>query len=96
MQCALERTQYLVSRTPPHQCPMKPRDGCKSSNEACQPNSPSLVGNPNMILGFLVVDVGSAVMLLLLFFCRLLDFAAALANQAKGEERKQRDLWMLL
>lgn len=76
MQCALESTQYLWISTPPHQCPMKPSDGCKSSSDACQPNSPSRVGKPNMIFGFLVVDV--AVMLR----CR---FLAALANHVRRE-----------
>jgi hypothetical protein len=66
---------------------MKPKDGCKSSNEACQPNSPSLVGNPNMILGFLVVSVGNDTTVL--FFSRLLEFAAALANQARKRESKE-------
>jgi hypothetical protein len=70
-------------RTPPHQCPMKPSDGWKSSSEACQPNSPSRVGKPNIILGFLVVDV---VMLVL----RWRVFAITDAGIATKERKKQR------
>lgn len=80
MQCALDSTQYLCISTPPHQWPMKPKDGCRSSSEACQPNSPSRVGNPNIILGFLVVG-NDAVL--------FLDFAAALANQEEEESERE-------
>lgn len=87
MQCALERTQNLFISTPPHQWPMKPSEGCKSSSDACQPNSPSRVGKPNMILGFLVVDVARVVVLLF----RFLDFAAtAVANQV--EVKRERNI----
>lgn len=56
IQWALLSTQYLWINTPPHQCPMNPSDGCNSSKLACQPNSPSLAGEPNIILGFLDID----------------------------------------
>ena len=60
---------------------MKPKDGCKSSNDACHPNSPSRVGKPNIILGFLVVDVENdgviVVVAVVLLLSRFLDFAAA-------------------
>lgn len=35
---------------------MKPSDGWNSSKLACQPNSPSFAGMPNIILGFLDID----------------------------------------
>jgi hypothetical protein len=58
IQWADERTQYLWINTPPHQWPMKPSDGCNNSKLACHPNSPSYVGKPYIILGFLdTVDV---------------------------------------
>lgn len=82
-------TQYLWIKTPPHQWPIKPSDGCKSSSEACHPNSPSRVAKPYMIFGFLVVDVGNVVVVLLL---RFLVFAGAVADQVS--ERKD-DLWMV-
>lgn len=53
IQWALDTTQYLFISTPPHQWPIKPSDGWSSSRDACQPNSPSRVGKPCMILGCL-------------------------------------------
>lgn len=76
-------TQYLWIKTPPHQWPIKPSDGCKSSSEACHPNSPSRVEKPYMIFGFLVVDVGNVVAVLLL---RFLVFAGAVADQKAREK----------
>lgn len=76
-------TQYLWIKTPPHQWPIKPSDGCKSSSEACHPNSPSRVEKPYMIFGFLVVDVGNVVVVLLL---RFLVFAGAVADQKAREK----------
>lgn len=83
MQCALDRTQYLFISTPPHQCPMNPNDGCISSSDACQPNSPSRVGKPYMILGFLVVDVASVVVLCF----RFLVLAAGEAIRGEDGEK---------
>jgi hypothetical protein len=56
---------------------MKPMDGCKSSSDACQPNSPSRVGKPNMIFGFLVVKVADdAVDVVVVLLFRFLVFSA--------------------
>lgn len=84
MQWALDKIQNWWISTPPHQWPMKPSDGCINSSDACQPNSPSLVAKPNMILAFLSVDVGNVVALLF----RYLDFADVVANQVRKERRK--------
>lgn len=64
---------------------MKPNDGCNNSNDACQPNSPSRVGKPYMIFGFLAVDVdvGSVVV--------LESWTAADAN--KGDEEWKSYEW---
>lgn len=58
-------TQYLWIKTPPHQCPINPNEGCNSSNDACHLNSPSLVGVPYIIFGFR--DAFELIVLLLLF-----------------------------
>lgn len=60
---------------------------------ACHPNSPSSVGKPNIILGFLVVNVenvGVFVVDVMLLFSRFLDFPDAEANCVRENKRKRK------
>lgn len=86
-QWALDRIQYLCISTPPHQCPIKPRDGCISSRDACQPNSPSRVEKPCIIFWCLTTIVEADEFAVFVEFLR--NLLLVLKAKHQGEMREK-------